>query len=51
MTTGESIVYGDTDRLFFSIQNFTKDIDAGNTQWNKESVIAHCMIKLQKKQM
>ena len=39
--TGESIVYGDTDSVYFSAYNtLKKDIDAGNIEWNKESVIA-----------
>ena len=39
--TGESIVYGDTDSVYFSAyKTLKKDIDAGNIEWNKESVIA-----------
>jgi DNA polymerase elongation subunit (family B) len=38
---GEAIIYGDTDSVYFSAyKTLKKDIDAGNIEWNKESVIA-----------
>tara|TARA_B100001094_G_scaffold68400_1_gene64709 strand:- start:6180 stop:8843 length:2664 start_codon:yes stop_codon:yes gene_type:complete len=38
---GEAIIYGDTDSVYFSAyKTLKKDIDAGNIEWTKESVIA-----------
>lgn len=38
--TGESVIYGDTDSVYFSAYpTLKKDIDAGNIPWTKENVI------------
>tara|TARA_S200000501_G_C20794814_1_gene731287 strand:- start:305 stop:1507 length:1203 start_codon:yes stop_codon:yes gene_type:complete len=38
--TGESIVYGDTDSVYFSAhKSLTKEIESGQIPWTKESVI------------
>jgi DNA polymerase elongation subunit (family B) len=38
---GESIIYGDTDSVYFSAhRSLTKEIDSGQIPWTKESVIA-----------
>lgn len=38
--TGETIIYGDTDSVFFSAHRVLKDrIDAGEIAWNKETVV------------
>ena len=39
--TGESIIYGDTDSVYFTAhKTLQNDINAGKIAWNKESVIA-----------
>ena len=38
---GESIIYGDTDSVYFSAyKTLQQDVDSGKIAWNKESVIA-----------
>ena len=38
---GESVIYGDTDSVYFSAnKTLSKEIDSGQIAWNKESVIA-----------
>ena len=38
---GESVIYGDTDSVYFSAHNtLAKEIESGQIAWNKESVIA-----------
>ena len=38
--TGESVVYGDTDSVYFSAhKTLTKEIESGKIPWTKESVI------------
>ena len=38
---GESVIYGDTDSVYFSAYSTLKtDIDAGNIPWTKETVIS-----------
>jgi DNA polymerase elongation subunit (family B) len=40
--TGKSIVYGDTDSVYFSAYPILKDqIDAGEINWDKDTVIAY----------
>jgi hypothetical protein len=39
--TGQAIIYGDTDSVYFTAYNtLKKDIDEEKIEWNKESVIA-----------
>ena len=39
--SGESIIYGDTDSVYFTAhKTLQNDIDAGKISWNKDSVIA-----------
>ena len=38
--TGESVIYGDTDSVYFSAYPTLKtEIDAGNLPWSKDNVI------------
>ena len=38
--TGESVIYGDTDSVYFSAYpTLKKDIDSGNIPWSKDNVI------------